>query len=150
MDSGHTLDHISVVGQDYAVEELPIGYVNTGDRIWSWGKFGAFWGSVWGLLLGSAMMFIPGIGYVMFAGWLVSALEGALVGGGVGAVAGALASIGIPEHSVLKYHAFLKDGGFMVIIHGDEAEAAEAKKLLEATPTTSLETYTAPKAGESE
>jgi hypothetical protein len=51
-----------------------------------WGKLGAFWGGFWGLLFGSAMFAIPGIGPILVAGplvaWIVAGLEGAVVVGG--------------------------------------------------------------------
>ena len=129
-DQGFDMRSLSIVGLDYQTEEKPIGFVNAGDRMWSWGKFGAFWGSIWGLLFGSAMLFVPGIGYVLFAGWIVAALEGAIVGGGVAALAGALTSIGIPENTVLEYETALKAGKFMVIVHSSAADVDRAKRLL--------------------
>ena len=54
-----------------------------------WGKQGAFWGGLWGLLCGAAFFAIPGIGPVLVAGPLVAsiigALEGAIVVGGLSA-----------------------------------------------------------------
>jgi len=140
-DSGHNINHLSIIGQDYATEARPIGYINTGERIVSWGKLGAFWGSIWGLFLGSAMLFIPGLGYIMFAGWLVAALEGAVIGVGVGALAGALISLGIPNNSVIKYEWAIKQGRYLLIVHGDEDEVAQAKTLIDATLATSVTSY---------
>jgi hypothetical protein len=42
-------------------EEQVTGYYNTGDRMKSWGQFGAFWGAFWGLLFGAALFVIPGV-----------------------------------------------------------------------------------------
>ena len=62
-----------------------------------WGKLGAFWGGLLGLLLGAAFLVIPGIGPVVAAGsvvaWIVGALEGALVVGGLTALGAALYSL---------------------------------------------------------
>ncbi|MDR3690766.1 MAG: hypothetical protein P4L46_15420 [Fimbriimonas sp.] len=141
-DAGHDIRHLSVIGQDYATEARPIGFVNTGDRIVSWGKLGAFWGSLWGLFLGSAMLFIPGLGYVMFAGWLVAALEGAAIGVSVGALAGALISLGIPDNSVVKYEWAVRDGHFLLIVHGGEEEAIRAKQILDQTSASNVSSFT--------
>jgi len=54
-------------------EEDVVGYYNTGDRMRSWGKNGAFWGGIWGVLFGSAFFVIPGIGPLVAAGPLVGA-----------------------------------------------------------------------------
>jgi uncharacterized membrane protein len=146
-EAGFDMKNLSIIGQDYHTEEQPIGFVSTGDRMWSWGKYGAFWGSIWGLLFGSAMMFIPGIGHVMLAGWLVAALHGAVVGGGVAALGGALASIGIPNDSVLEYESALKAGSFLVLAHGTEPEVQRAKELLAQTSAARVDSYVTPREG---
>jgi len=140
-ETGYDVKNLSIMGQDYATEERPVGFINTGDRMWSWGKLGAFWGMIWGLLLGSAMMFVPGVGYFMFAGWIVGALEGAVVVGGLGAIGGALVSLGVPKNSVIDYESALKAGKFIVVVHGDEAEVKRAKTSLAGTGTSRLDTY---------
>jgi hypothetical protein len=140
--SGLAMTEISVIGQNISTEERPVGFINTGERMLVWGEEGAFWGSVCGLLLASAMMFIPGIGYVMFAGWVVGALEGAVVGGGTAALAGALAGIGIPKDSVVRYETALKSGNFLLLARGKTAQVLQAKALLATTGPTSIETYT--------
>ncbi len=64
------------------------------DRMKVWGKLGGFWG----FLFGSAMFFIPGIGPLIvfgpLVGWIVGALEGAMVVGGLSALGAGLYSIG--------------------------------------------------------
>src|SRR5580698_11111553 len=105
--AGFDMKRLSIVGKDYHSEENVVGYYNAGDRMKRWGKSGAFWGGIWGLLLGSAFFAIPGIGPVLVAGplvaWIVGALEGAVVVGGLGAIGAGLYSIGIPKDSVVKY-----------------------------------------------
>ena len=147
-ETGYNIKHLSIIGQNYATEEHPIGFVNAGDRMLSWGKLGAFWGTIWGLLFASAMVFVPGIGYVMFAGWIVGALEGAVVGGGLAALGGALASIGVPKDSIVQYEAALKAGSFLLIAHGDEPDMLRAKNVLTSSTATHIHTYsTKPRIG---
>ena len=104
--SGYDMKKLSVVGKDYHSEENVIGYYNTGDRMATWGKFGLFWGWIWGLLFGSAFFLIPGIGPVMVGGPLVSyivgALELAVVTGGLTAIGGALSQ---HRHSKRQCHS---------------------------------------------
>ena len=57
--AGFDMKKLSVVGRDYHTEEQVVGYYNTGDRMKLWGKFGAFWGGLWGLLFGSAFLACP-------------------------------------------------------------------------------------------
>ena len=140
-DAGYNMKNLSIVGQDYASEEHPIGFINTGDRMWTWGKYGAFWGAIWGMFFGAAMMFVPGVGAIVFGGWIVSALEGAAIVGGFAALAGALTTIGIPKDSIVEYQTALKAGSFVLLAHGNEAEVLQAKHILEGTSATRLDSY---------
>jgi len=132
--NGYDMKQLSIVGQEYHTEEKVVGYYNMGDRMLSWGGSGAFWGSIWSLLFGSAFFLVPGFGPLLIAGpfvaTLVAALEGAVVVGSVSALAGALASIGIPENSVLEYETEIKAGKFLLIAHGTAAEVAQAREIL--------------------
>ena len=132
--SGYDMKKLSVVGKDYHTEENVVGYYNTGDRMATWGKFGLFWGWIWGLLFGSAFFMIPGIGPVMVGGplvaWIIGALETAVVTGGLTALGGGLASIGIPKDSILKYETALKSDKFVLIVHGTLQEVEKAKDIL--------------------
>ena len=138
--SGFDVKKLSIIGKDYHSDEHVIGYYNSGDRIKYWGKFGAFWGGLWGLLFGSAFFFIPGIGPIVVGGplvtWIVGALEGAAVVGGLSAVGAALYSIGIPKDSILKYETSLKANKFLLIVHGTKREVERAGQILESTNAT--------------
>jgi hypothetical protein len=133
--AGFDMRRLSIVGKDYHTEEDVVGYINTGERVRMWGKAGAFWGGVWGLLVGVAMLWVPGYGPVAAAGELValilSALEGAIVVGGLSAIGAALFSLGIPKDSVIQYETALKAGQFVLVVHGTQAEVERAKELLE-------------------
>ncbi len=103
--SGFDLKKLSIVGRDYHTDEHVVGYYNAGDRMKYWGGVGAFWGWIWGLLFGTAFFAIPGIGPLVMAGpivgWIVAALEGAVVVGGLSALGAGLVSLGIPKDSIL-------------------------------------------------
>lgn len=135
--SGFDMKKLSIVGKDYHTEEHIVGYYSAGDRMKVWGKLGAFWGGFWGLLFGSAFFMIPGIGpLVVFGplvGWIVGALESAVVVGGLSALGAGLYSIGIPKDSVMKYETALKSDKFLVIAHGTVDDVAKAKSILETT-----------------
>ena len=135
--SGIDMKKLSIVGKDYHTEEQVVGYYNTGDRMKYWGKLGAFWGGLWGMLFGSAFFAIPGVGPVLVAGplvaWIVGALEGAAVVGGLGAIGGGLCSIGIPKDSVVAYETAIKSDKFLVLAHGTAAEVAKAKDIMQTT-----------------
>ncbi len=135
--SGFDMQKLSVVGKDYQTEQDVVGYYTTGDRMKKWGKTGAFWGGLWGMLFGSAFFFIPGIGPLLAAGplvaWMVGALETAAVVGGVSALGAGLFSMGIPKDSVIQYETQIKAGKFVLIAHGSPNEVSKATGILSAT-----------------
>jgi uncharacterized membrane protein len=134
--SGCDMKKLSIVGKDYHTDESVVGYYNTGDRMKYWGKQGAFWGGLWGMLFG-AFFIIPGLGPILVAGplvaWIVGALEGAVVVGGLSALGAGLYSIGIPKDSVVQYEAALKADKFLVLAHGTVDEVAQARNILQTT-----------------
>jgi hypothetical protein len=135
--SGYDMKKLSIVGKDYQTEEHVIGYYNTGDRVANWGRFGVFWGWIWGLLFGSAFLFVPGIGAVMIGGpvisWVLGALETAAVVGGLSAIGAALVGFGIPKDSVVRYETALKANKYMLIAHGTPDEVNKAKTIIDAS-----------------
>ena len=128
---------LSIVGKGYHTDEQVVGYYNAGDRMKYWGKTGAFWGGFWGLLFGSAFFAIPGIGPVLMAGpvvaWIVGALEGAAVVGGLSAIGAGLYGMGIPKDSIVQYETALKTDKFLLMVHGTAAEVERAKNIIENT-----------------
>ncbi len=141
-EASFDMKQLSIIGQDYHTEDRPLGFVNSGDRMISWGKYGAFWGSVWGLLFGSAMLFVPGVGQLLLAGYIVGALEGAFIGGSFGVIGGALASYGIPENTVIAYESALKADSFLLMIQGTTSEQERAHEILSKGPAIRFDTFT--------
>jgi uncharacterized membrane protein len=140
--NGFDMKKLSIVGKDYHTNEHVVGYYNAGDRMLYWGTAGALWGGFWSLLFGSAFFAIPGIGPVLVAGpltmWIVGALESAIVVGGFSALGAALASIGIPNNSVLEYETEIRNGRLLLVVNGSTAEVDRAKEILNSddVPTT--------------
>jgi len=141
--SGFDMKKLSIVGRDEHTDEHVVGYYNAGDRMKYWGKLGAFWGGFWGLLFGSGFFLIPGIGPLLVAGplvsWIVGALEGAVVVGGLSALGAGLYSLGIPKDSILRYEKALKTGKYVLIVHGSMDETTRAKEILDRTKPETLE-----------
>jgi uncharacterized membrane protein len=138
--SGFDMKKLSIIGKDYHAEEHVVGYYNTGERVKYWGKLGAFWGGFWGLLFGSAFFLVPGIGPLVVGGplvsWIIGALEGAVLIGGLSAVGAALYSIGIPKDSIVKYETSLKANKFLVVAHGSAEEVNKAHDTLSVSTAT--------------
>jgi hypothetical protein len=129
---------LAILGKGYHSDDDVVGYYTTGERMKHWGKMGAFWGGLWGLLAGSAFFLIPGVGPVMVAGsavaWIVTALESAAVVGGLSALGAGLYSKGISKGNVLKYENSIKAGKYMLIAHGTPEEAETGRRILANTP----------------
>ncbi|MHB1620976.1 MAG: general stress protein [Sulfuricella sp.] len=132
--AGFDMKKLSIIGKDYHTEEHVVGFLNAGDRAKYFGKFGAFWGGLMGMLFGSALFFVPVVGHVIVLGPLAATifggLQGAVLVGGASALVGALMAIGIPKDSVLRYETALKSDKFLLIVHGDAQEIKRAHELL--------------------
>jgi hypothetical protein len=131
---GFDMHRLSIIGKGYQTEERPMGFYTTGDRMKTWGGYGAFWGGLWGLLFGSAFFWIPGIGPLAVAGPIVhlmaSALEGAVLVGGVSALGAALAGLGLSKEQIIKYEQDLKADRYLLFVHGSKEDADAARALL--------------------
>ncbi|WP_034298467.1 general stress protein [Herbaspirillum sp. RV1423] len=145
--AGFDMKKISIIGRDYRLEEHVVGFLNAGDRARIFGKFGAFWGGLVGILFGSALLFIPVVGHVVVLGplaaMLFSGLEGAVLVGGSSALVGALTAIGIPKNSVLRYETALKADQFMLVVHGSAEDVLHAKSLLRTSGHLSFDHHAA-------
>jgi hypothetical protein len=65
--------------------------------------------------------------------WIIGALEGAAVVGGLSALGAGLYSIGIPKDSVVRYEAALKSDKFLLLAHGTKDEVDKARDILHTT-----------------
>ena len=135
--AGFDMQKLSIVGRDYHTDEHVIGYYNLGDRMKVWGKAGAFWGGLCGLLFGSAFFWIPGLGPLLVAGPLVNSIVGALEGvtvvGGLSVLGAGLYNLGIPRDSVIQYETVLGSDKFLLIVHGSLEDTLHARQSLERT-----------------
>jgi uncharacterized membrane protein len=135
--SGFEMKKLSIIGQNIHTDEHVVGYYNLDDRMKAWGKTGAFWGGLWGILFGSAIFMVPGMGPLLVAGplvgWIVGALEGAVVVGGLSIVGAALYNLGIPKDSIVRYEKAMKTGSFLLIAHGAMFDTTLAKEILART-----------------
>jgi uncharacterized membrane protein len=148
--AGFEMKNLSVVGKGYHTEEKVIGFYNIGDRMKFWGARGAFWGGLWGLFFGGLFMTIPVVGHVIVLGYLaataISAVESAVVVGGLSALGAALFGMGVPKDSVIQYETALKADGFLVMAHGTSEDMARAKTILGTINPSRLDLHSAVKA----
>ena len=147
---GFEMKHLSVVGKGYHTDEKVVGFYNVGDRVKFWGTRGAFWGGLWGLFFGGLFMAVPVVGHIVVLGYLaaiaISAIETAVMVGGLSALGAALYSIGIPKDSVIQYETALKADSFLVMAHGTAEEMARAKAILGTVNPSRLDVHAGLKA----
>jgi hypothetical protein len=143
--AGFEMKDLSVIGKGYHTEENVAGFYNVGDKMKVWGSRGAFWGGLWGLFFGGMFLVIPVVGHVVLLGYIaaaaLSAVEGAVVVGGLGVLGAAFSSIGVPKDSILRYETAIKADGFLVMAHGSSEEMARAKAILGKSRSSQIDTY---------
>lgn len=128
--AGFPIDHISVLGMDLRSETRLSGYVTTGDIAGPSAATGAWVGGLFGLLTGSALLFVPGAGPLIVLGPLaaaaIGAAQGALVAGGVGAILGHF----VAKQHIPRYQQLVRAGSYLVVVHGAEPDVARAQQVL--------------------
>ena len=143
--AGFDIKYLSVIGKGYHVDEQVVGFYNQGDRIRFWGTRGAFWGGLWSLFFGGVVLTLPLVGPVIALGYLAPAIvaivEGAVLVGGVSAIAAALYGLGIPKDSVLQYETAIKADSFLVMAHDTPSRIALAKGILETADATQVDVH---------
>jgi hypothetical protein len=144
---GLDMSRLSIIGKDFHTEQHALAFYTSGGRMKFWGANGTFWGSLWGILDESAIFYIPGVGPLVvmgpLVGWIVAALESAMVGSGAGALAAALSHIGIPKASVVKYECDVKSGKFLVLAHGNSDMIEQARLVFATTEASELAAHAA-------
>lgn len=111
-DAEHTLD-----------DQLTESGAGTGATI------GSLVGGGAGVLAGIGMLAIPGLGPLIAAGWMVTALAGAGAGAALGGVIGALTDEGLSEEDAKAYAEGLREGGTLVTVRCEDADQAATARL---------------------
>lgn len=92
-------------------------------------------GGLTGLLVGLGALAIPGVGPVIAAGTLATALGSAALGAGIGAATGgllgALVGAGIPEEDANLYSEGIRRGGALVMAQVDDSMVDTALDIME-------------------
>lgn len=83
---------------------------------------GAALGGAFACLVGFGMLAIPGLGPLVAAGPIVSALAGVGAGGVVGGFLGALAGLGVPEYEARRYEGLIRRGSILMSVHCDNPD----------------------------
>jgi hypothetical protein len=141
IDAGFPAERISIVSRDMVTETRINGFVTTGDIAGPAAASGAWVGGLFGLLAGSAVLFIPGAGPLVVLGPLaaaaIGAAYGALVGGGMGAVLGSF----VAEEHIPKYERLVRAGRNLVVVHGAAEDVERARRILDETGSTDVQRH---------
>ena len=150
-DSGYDMHQVSIIAKDAD----NINGIETTEKIGNKADDGATTGAVTGgalggitgLLVGLGTLAIPGIGPVLLAGatatTIATTLAGAGIGVAAGGLAGALVGLGIPEEKARVYNDSVKNGSFLVMVNGTEAEIARAEAIMNHHGVEELGVYNA-------
>ncbi|MBW4669840.1 MAG: general stress protein [Cyanomargarita calcarea GSE-NOS-MK-12-04C] len=154
-DAGFNMDRVSVIAKD-ADRKGDVAGVETSDRVGNKADEGAATGAVTGsvlggltgLLVGLGTLAIPGVGPVLLAGEVATALATTAVGAGIGAAAGsllgALVGLGIPEERAKIYSDRVSRGDYLVIVDGTDAQIRQAENVLTNRGIQEFGIYNAP------
>jgi hypothetical protein len=139
-DGGVANSNISLVAQDASGEYSKTAGTtgDTADGASTGAGVGAVVGGIGGLLVGLGALTIPGIGPVLAAGPLATAVT-ALLGAGAGAVAGgvaggllgALIDMGIPEEHASYYAEGVRRGGALVTVDTDDTNLERVRGIMD-------------------
>ncbi|MBR0649969.1 hypothetical protein GXW78_09865 [Roseomonas terrae] len=128
--AGFTANEVSIV----AKRPESVGTTEVVDDGTSGAGVGASVGGVIGggagLLAGIGVMAIPGIGPLVAAGWLATALAGAAAGGATGGIIGSLTGSGVDEREAHVYAEGVSRGGTIVTVRAEAARIARAADIL--------------------
>lgn len=133
---GFDMTHLSILARGQSTERHVIGFDDKAHRERSW----ASWGGLGGALFAS-IFFIPGIGNVALGGYLVYLLVAGTVGAGVGALSGALSTMGVPDDAIIRYETALRAEKQVLVASGSEAQVEHARAILSKSRAESVEVH---------
>ena len=133
-DGKFPINQISIVTQNIETTKQVHGFITAGDIASQGLSSGAWMGGFFGLLIGAAFLWIPGVGPLFAAGpfavALLGGVEGMVAGAAGGGLLGALLGWGISKEHIIKYEADIKGGKYLVVANGDEIQVELARTIL--------------------
>jgi len=143
IDAGVPADHISILTQGLELKEQVQGYVTTGDVARETAGVGAWTGGLFGLLAGTAFLWVPALGPLIILGPLAGAAIGALEGGAIGGLLGAILGKQMEKDRVPKIQAALQGGKFVVVVHDSAQELEMVRRIMGENGGRDVATYPA-------
>ena len=144
--AGTPMQKISIIGRNFEMRENVQGYYRPSDAALEGAGLGAWFGGLFGLMMGFGLFVFPIAGTLIVLGPLAGMIAGALSGAGVGALVNGLIALGIPKDQALKYQSRLQAGEFLVTVTGTVEEVTRAREVLQNSGEVELETHGVAKA----
>ena len=148
IENDYPPDRISLLGKGVVSGDDILGIHDPTaiERMKSWGRQGALWGGLWGLIGGAAGTFaIPGLGTLFVIGPILDAVAAAAAGAGTMALAALLSEAlvklhrsGIPEAELHGLEQAIRNGAFVMILQGSEVELRAQNRWLQWAGAVSL------------
>lgn len=119
-------EDISILANDATREYATTAPPDEGGEMASGAGTGAAAGGAAGLAVSLAALAIPGIGPIVAAGSVATALTGAGIGAAAGGLIGGLTHMGIPEDDAHFFSEGVRNGGAVVIVRTPDSDHADA------------------------
>ena len=134
LEGGVLKKYISVLAKGEQEELNEFEYKKENEDIIFWGEQGAFWGSLWGLLAGGVLMWVPGFGPLVATGRIIAALAGMIGGaatlGSISALTAWLVELGMEKRLAHRFENQLEQNKILVVVHGDSDAVKMAEDIL--------------------
>lgn len=132
VNSGVSRDDISIIANNEAgtYATTADSTVGGGHAIGHDAKVGAEWGAGIGFLVGLTGLAIPGLGWIAAAGWFAGTILGAGTGAIIGGLVGALTHVGVPHDEALLYTESVRRGSVLVVVRADEMATGNVATVL--------------------
>lgn len=142
-DFGFDRQNVAIVARGLPVENRSLALLDSEDYLHVWKEFLDLCGSKWTDAEGPTVIFVPELGCVFFAGWIVRALRDGLnlaaFARDLGSVGAILSSVGVPNEFASAHEASVKRGCYLVVVRGSVKETTIAMSLLAPLGATGLE-----------
>ena len=129
LDQGFSTKQVSIISRHLEGDHRVHGFSSDTATV-----AGGLVGGVFGILLGSAFIWLPEFGPLIVVGSIAAEIlggfEGAVVGGAVAGALGWLTNLSISEAKISRYEMLLKEGHFLVVAHGDIETVDRAAEIL--------------------
>ena len=133
-EHGFDLKRVSIVGKAYRDQKELVAYYKQGDKLKCWGERSEFWNGLRGMLREWVQFSSPGAGVLLVVGsiavWVVAVLDNSAIFFGMSALGATLYSMGLARDRVQDCEEALRNGSYLLIVHGPAQEVMKAKRII--------------------